>query len=260
MVTIRDIAQRLGIAVSTVSKGLNGAPDVSAETRQLVLDTAVEMGYAAKRARRQAQPKVCVLVENMEYANIGQFGYEIVAGFRLAAAARGWAVDVLPTTPEAQARTKYGSLLLEGGYGGAFILGLTPQDAYMRALAGTGTPTVLLDNCVPNASVGYVGTDSWEGVELGVRHLAGLGHRKIAFLNGQVDIVEDGCLLFIIDIRKVFHGDEAFLRRLQLIHAVVRSHFLFFEGIEDAPRYEEAQSRKIHERRDDGIQGADDDD
>ncbi len=88
MVTIRDIAQRLGIAVSTVSKGLNGAPDVSAETRQLVLDTAVEMGYAAKRARRQAQPKVCVLVENMEYANIGQFGYEIVAGFRLAAAAR----------------------------------------------------------------------------------------------------------------------------------------------------------------------------
>lgn len=84
-------------------------------------------------------------------------------------------MDVLPTTPEAQARTKYGSLLLEGGYGGAFILGLTPQDAYMRALAGTGTPTVLLDNCVPNASVGYVGTDSWEGVELGMRHLAGIG-------------------------------------------------------------------------------------
>ncbi|MFQ9680610.1 MAG: hypothetical protein ACLRZH_11465 [Ruthenibacterium lactatiformans] len=99
-------------------------------------------------------------------------------GFRLAAAARDgpW---MLPTTPEAQARTKYGSLLLEGGYGGAFILGLTPQDAYMRALAGTGTPTVL-DNCVPNASVGYAGTDSWEGVG-GVRHLAGLGHRKIAF-------------------------------------------------------------------------------
>lgn len=199
MVTIRDIAQRLGIAVSTVSKGLNGAPDVSAETRQLVLDTAVEMGYAAKRARRQAQPKVCVLVENMEYANIGQFGYEIVAGFRLAAAARGWAVDVLPTTPEAQARTKYGSLLLEGGYGGAFILGLTPQDAYMRALAGTGTPTVLLDNCVPNASVGYVGTDSWEGVELGMRHLAGLGHRKIAFLNGTRDsmVSEERRLAFL---------------------------------------------------------------
>lgn len=99
----------------------------------------------------------------------------------------------------AQARTKYGSLLLEGGYGGAFILGLTPQDAYMRALAGTGTPTVLLDNCVPNASVGYVGTDSWEGVELGVRHLAGLGHRKIAFLNGTRDsmVSEERRLAFL---------------------------------------------------------------
>ena len=77
--------------------------------------------------------------------------------------------------------------------------GLTPQDAYMRALAGTGTPTVLLDNCVPNASVGYVGTDSWEGVELGVRHLAGLGHRKIAFLNGTRDsmVSEERRLAFL---------------------------------------------------------------
>ncbi len=69
----------------------------------------------------------------------------------------------------------------------------------MRALAGTGTPTVLLDNCVPNASVGYVGTDSWEGVELGVRHLAGLGHRKIAFLNGTRDsmVSEERRLAFL---------------------------------------------------------------
>ena len=37
------VAERLGIAVSTVSKGLNGASDISEETRQLVLDTAVEM-------------------------------------------------------------------------------------------------------------------------------------------------------------------------------------------------------------------------
>ena len=113
MVTIRDIPTA-GNRGEHGFKRIERRAGRERKTRQLVLDTAVEMGYAAKRARRQAQPKVCVLVENMEYANIGQFGYEIVAGFRLAAAARGWAVDVLPTTPEAQARTKYGSLLLEG--------------------------------------------------------------------------------------------------------------------------------------------------
>ena len=118
-----------------------------------MLDTAVEMGYAAKRTRWQAQPKRCVLVENMEYANIGQFGYEIVAGFRLAAATRDgpW----MCYHARAQARTKYGSPAAGGRIRRRLhFLGLTPQDAYMRALAGTGTPTVLLDNCVPNASVG----------------------------------------------------------------------------------------------------------
>ena len=46
MATIKDIANRLGVSVSTVSKGLNGASDISDELRQMVLDTAVEMGYA----------------------------------------------------------------------------------------------------------------------------------------------------------------------------------------------------------------------
>ena len=59
MATIKDIAQRLGVAVSTVSKGLNGASDISAEMRQLVLDTAVEMGYASKKIRSNGNRKVC---------------------------------------------------------------------------------------------------------------------------------------------------------------------------------------------------------
>ena len=41
MATIKDIANRLGVSVSTVSKGLNGASDISEELRQMVLDTAL---------------------------------------------------------------------------------------------------------------------------------------------------------------------------------------------------------------------------
>ena len=52
MATIKDIANRLGVSVSTVSKGLNGASDISDELRQMVLDTAVEMGYATKRSKK----------------------------------------------------------------------------------------------------------------------------------------------------------------------------------------------------------------
>jgi len=52
MATNKNFGKHLGIAVSTVSKGLNGASDISDDMRQLVLDTAVEMGYASKNSRQ----------------------------------------------------------------------------------------------------------------------------------------------------------------------------------------------------------------
>ena len=52
MATIKDIANKLGVSISTVSKGLNGASDISPQLRQTVLDTAVEMGYITKKMKK----------------------------------------------------------------------------------------------------------------------------------------------------------------------------------------------------------------
>lgn len=188
MATIKDIAERLGIAVSTVSKGLNGASDISEELRQLVLDTAVEMGYASKKIRSLSTTKVCVFVEdrNMDYESIDQFGYELVMGFKLGAASRNWEVSVIPVSLAAQTSEKYDSYMLKHGFSGAFLLGFTLHDDWIEQLHKTTVPTVLLDNYIPgNQHVGYVGTDSDEGISLTVNHLAAMGHTRIAFLNGS---------------------------------------------------------------------------
>jgi LacI family transcriptional regulator len=186
MTTIKDIASRLGISVSTVSKGLNGASDISDELRQVVLDTAVEMGYSTKRSRKVEHRKLCLLIENMEYTVSGEFGYDIVLGFRQNAFRHKWDVDVVSVTPELQLAEKYDTYLLKNGYCGAFLAGFALEDAWMKQLANTTMPTVLLDNFIPrNANVCYVGTDSYEGISLAVSHLHQLGHKKIAFLNGS---------------------------------------------------------------------------
>ena len=65
MTTIKDIANRLGVSVSTVSKGLSGANDISEELRQLVLDTAVEMGYTTKKSKKEENRKLAIFVENI---------------------------------------------------------------------------------------------------------------------------------------------------------------------------------------------------
>lgn len=188
MATIKDIAERLGIAVSTVSKGLNGASDISEEMRQLVLDTAVEMGYASKKLRSRNTTRVCIFIEdcNMDYETIDQFGYELVMGFKLGAAGRNWEVTVIPSNLTLQTTEKYDSYMLKNGFSGAFLLGFTLHDDWLKQLHKTTVPTVLLDNCIPgNHHVGYVGTDSDEGISLAVSHLVAMGHTRIAFLNGS---------------------------------------------------------------------------
>ena len=187
MATIKDIAKHLGISISTVSKGLNGASDISDELRQLVLDTAVEMGYSTKRSKKVEYRKLCVFVENMDYENQDSFGYDLVLGFKQNAFRHKWDVTVVPITPEFQTAEKYDTYLLKHGYCGAFLIGLALQDEWMNQIKTTTMPTVLFDNCIDgNPNVCYLGTDSHEGIHMAVEHLYNLGHKKIAFINGSM--------------------------------------------------------------------------
>lgn len=187
MATMKEIANRLGISVSTVSKGLNGASDISDELRQLVLDTAVEMGYRTKSSRKEENRKLCIFVENMNYEEIDEFGYEIVLGFKQSAFRGKWDVHIVPITPAFQLEEKYDTYLLKNGYCGAFLMGMALHDEWMNQLHHTTMPTVLLDNFIyDNPNVCYLGTDNYEGIDMAVKHLFSLGHQKIAFLNGSL--------------------------------------------------------------------------
>ena len=187
MATIKDIANRLGVSVSTVSKGLNGASDISDELRQMVLDTAVEMGYSNKRSKKVENRKLCIFIENMNYETIDEFGYDIVLGFKQNAFRRKWDVDILPITPAFQEEEKYDTFLLKNGYCGAFLMGLALHDSWIKQLENTTMPTVLFDNFISgNPNVCYLGTDSYEGITMAVNHLVNLGHKNIAFLNGSL--------------------------------------------------------------------------
>lgn len=187
MATIKDIANQLGISISTVSKGLNGASDISEELRQLVLDTAVEMGYSTKRSKKEEYRKLCLFVENMDYETLDSFGYDLVLGFKQNAFRYKWDVTVVTITPEFQEKEKYDTYLLKHGYCGAFVLGLALHDPWMEQLKSTTMPTVLFDNFIDgNPNVGYLGTDSYEGIHMAVEHLVNLGHKRIAFLNGSL--------------------------------------------------------------------------
>lgn len=136
MTTISDIAARLGISKSTVSKALNNATDISASMRKRVLETAAEMGYINRRISG-IEKKLCVLIENMDYETPNQFGHDIVQGFRQMAEADGWIVEVVPLTMDFQRMTPYGVFMLDHGYQAAFVLGFSLLDSWMEEFRNT---------------------------------------------------------------------------------------------------------------------------
>ena len=187
MATIRDIAEKLGVSISTVSKGLNGAADISEELRQLVLDTAVEMHYTTKRMRKESNKKLCIFVEHAQHDMPNSFAYDIILGFKQAAYRDNWDIDIIPITPDFQTTEKYDTYMLKNGFCGAFLVGFALHDEWMKQLEQTTMPTVLFDNYIKkNPNVAYIGTDNYEGIDAAVDHLYTLGHKKIAFLNGSL--------------------------------------------------------------------------
>lgn len=188
MVTIKDIANKLGIAPSTVSKGLNDANDISPELKQLVLDTAIEMGYVTKKMKKETRKRLCVFVENMLYENEGDFGFDIILGFKQAAIRDNWEITVVEVSDELQETEPYDRYMVRNNYHGGFLLGFALKDPWMEQLEHTTIPTVLLDNYIrKNPNVAYIGTDSFEGIDLAIDHLTELGHKRIALLNGSPD-------------------------------------------------------------------------
>ena len=184
MATLQDIANRLNISKSTVSKALNGAPDISETLQKTILETAVEMGYTKIRRQKDVQKKLCILIENMEYKEPHQFGYEIILGFRQLAEPSGYAVEVIDINPQIQKDTPYDVFMLQNKYHGAFIAGFSLSDPWMTDFRTSQMPTVLYDNyIIANPNMSFVGIDNNEGMELAVSHLKKLGHEKIGYLS-----------------------------------------------------------------------------
>lgn len=188
MPTINDIAAKLDISKSTVSKALNNADDVSDSLRKKVLDTAVEIGYKKNRIRKDSVRKLCILVENIDVKNPAGFGHGLVIGFEQMAFPAGWEVNTVAITAREQKEMSYDTFMLSNQFEGAFILGFSLLDPWMEDLKTARTPAVLYDNYIQeNPLVSYVGINNDESFDMSVAYLKKSGHTRIGYLGGDMN-------------------------------------------------------------------------
>ena len=193
-ITIRDVAKKAGVSVSTVSRAFNNYSDISDNTRDAILKIAEELGYkpniVAKSLGSNKHFRLGMLVENYETSGIlNPLVFEILMSFRDTASKQGYEIVLLSTTSEDQKSESLTKLFNEKQLDGAFIMGLRTTDEYFMELKNVKFPCVVNDINIENEMVGSVGVDSVRGAFLAIEHLIKLGHKKIAFINGHKEAI-----------------------------------------------------------------------
>lgn len=169
----------------TVSRVLNGKPDVSAATRARVERTLVESGYARNRAatalRRGASGLIDLVVVGLE----SEYWLEIIRGVEERIEQTDLRMALSATHDEARHERRWLAKALDGATDGA-ILVLAHGDAEsLDSLRRRGTPFVVVDHQGDlRADVPAVGATNWMGARNATEHLLDLGHRRIGYIGG----------------------------------------------------------------------------
>ncbi|HET7723993.1 MAG TPA: LacI family DNA-binding transcriptional regulator [Propionibacteriaceae bacterium] len=179
-VTMKDVARRAGVAVSTVSRALASPERISAETRDLILRTARELGYAApppKPAPRTNRGYVALLVPDIT----NPFYFDIIRGSQERLRNSGYTQILIDTEESATAERGFLEQLIEAGTGAVVVASRLP-DEDLREVAAR-TPLVTLNRRIEG--IPTVTMDTAAIVGQAVEHLASLGHTRICYVSGS---------------------------------------------------------------------------
>jgi LacI family transcriptional regulator len=183
--TIRDIAGAAGVSIATVSRVLNGRPDVSPGTRETVLRVVREQGFSTNRSARALSAGrtglvgVTLPMVHLEYFN------RILWGASEAFYEQDMRIVLCPTMHEHDREVTLLDQLMQGTTDGSLLVLTTESNAALKALNRQGYPFVVIDPRHPlDEGIPVVSAAHWAGAKAATDHLLALGHRRIAAITG----------------------------------------------------------------------------
>ena len=186
--TIRDVAKKAGVSISTASLALNGKPNVSERTRLKVLQAAEELGYhphvlAKNLADGRTRNLGLITPISLEslFASAGFFS-RLIRGMHRAALENGYNLSLHIAESEEEAVDRIRAVVRGRSVDGLLITNPTVTCPYLKDLKRHHIPYVFIGHPLEEAV--YVDNDNVEVSRIGVRHLIKCGHRRIVFLNG----------------------------------------------------------------------------
>ncbi len=189
-VTIKDIATRLNIHHTTVSRALRNHPDVNAETKALILKTAREMRYvqnaSASNLRSQQSHIIGVIVPGVQYYLFSS----IISTLTKRADEAGYTVMIFQSDDDYEIEKQNVRALMQNRVAGLIVsvAAGTENFDHFDLLEKQGIPVVYFDRVHPDPSKNRILVDNFQGAYQATEYLIKQGRKDIAFLAGPKDI------------------------------------------------------------------------
>ncbi|BEP59987.1 LacI family DNA-binding transcriptional regulator [Variovorax sp. V213] len=191
MATIKDVALRAGVSVTTVSHVVNDTRHVSAKGRERVQEAIRELGYVPNAMARSLKSNTTSTLGMLIPNSSNPYFAEIVRIVEDRCFGAGYTLVLCNTDDEPHRQSVYLQVLAERRIDGLIVVstGAGDDDSLVTQLHGLRIPTVLVDREIADPACDLVETAHMQGGLLAVRHLLSLGHKRIACIGGPVGVM-----------------------------------------------------------------------
>ena len=188
--TIHDIAAKLNISASTISRALSDHARISKKTRDLVKQTAVEMNYKpnhlASNLRKGKGKMIGVIIPRIDR----HFFSHAIAGMEAITNPAGYSLMICQTNEDVENEKKSLQTLLNNRVDGVVmsVSSGTRNDDHIKAVINENVPIVFFDRVLSHLEADYVMNDNFHGAYEVTKHLIDQGYRRIVHFSGPLHL------------------------------------------------------------------------
>lgn len=201
-VTIRDVAKRAGVSISTVSAVINGTKYVSPKLRRRVEEAIEELGYIPSLIGRALSSQRSSMVAYIIPTISNPFFSSMIKTVEQNVFASGLGLLVCPTEEEEEKARRYEAFLVGAHVDGVLISPLSsrPLEEQCRPFLDRDIPVVVLAGSRTTPHVDAVVLDDASGMRRLTQYLVQLGHRRVAFFGRKRSVTSAGRLAAVREV------------------------------------------------------------
>lgn len=185
-VSIRDVAERAGVSIATVSRTVNRIPTVNPELAERVWKAIEEVGYLPNTQARALVSGRSHMLGLIVSEITNPFFPELIQEFESLAVAQGYEVLIGSTNYDPARTESLMRRLLQRNVDGVAVMTFGIEEDLVQKLVEREFPLVFVDAGPDLPNIHVLKVDYAEGIRQGVQHLAALGHRSVAFISGPL--------------------------------------------------------------------------